>query len=872
MNGHLHLIPSAPPRLHLTSPSPTFLSFPPAPCPHPPPHGPHPRLPIRSVAVAAATDPRAAHAAAVKSGALGLSSDARTANAVMCAYLRAGRLADARDVFDWMPARDAASYSALISGYARLAGGSGSVTATVASAELLGRMRLADGLLPTEYTFVGLFTACARRGNPRLGTQVHALAAKSGHSSLLLVANAILGMYVKCGRFGDAMRAFDGMDRRDVSSWNAVLAGLVELGRHDEAFEMFGEMRASGNVRADRFSLSALLTAAGEGVGQLQGEAVHALSLKSGLETDLSVGNALIGFYAEHGASVEDVVSVFQRMPVKDVISWTGLLNGYMEFGLVDMALDVFERMPQRNFVTYNAVLTGFCRNKEGVRATFAKKAGLRGLGLFRQMVEDGLEISDVTVTGVLNACAIAADRKVSEQVHAFVIKCGCVSSPWIDAALIDMCIKCGRSGDAHLLFEQWQHEESFHIAWNSLLLASVRGGEYEKALSTFLQMFRSSGAEFIDEFMLTSVLGVCGSLGFAELGKQMHTFAAKSGLLSTRGVGNAIISMYGKCGELKDAISLFERMTCRDLVSWNAMITAHLLLHQGDDILKIWSEMERSMVRPDSITFLLVISACSHTSSDSTDKCRKLFLSMPSTYGIEPAMEHYAAFVYVLGCWGRFDEAEQLIGGMPLQPGALVWRSLLDSCSKHSNMAVRRRAMKHLLALEPQDPSTYVLTSNLLSESARWRSSENTRLEMYEKGMRKIPARSWTFHGNMVHSFFARDKSHPQSRDIYAGLDVLILECIKAGYEPDTTFVLHDVEEYQKRHFLMYHSMKLASMYGLLMAGPGQTIRVVKNIRMCGDCHSFLEHASAATGKVISVRDSSGFHIFRGGKCSCSQ
>ncbi|RCV09669.1 hypothetical protein SETIT_2G047600v2 [Setaria italica] len=860
--------PSSPHPLHLPSPPPPFLPFPPAPSPPTPSHGPPPRLPVR----AHAADPRAAHAVAVKSGALGTSTspDARAANAVMCAYLRAGRLADARGVFDRMPARDAASYSALISGHARLG------SPASAAAALLARMRLADALDPTEYTFVGLLTACARRGNPRLGAQVHALAAKSGHCSCsgpgsLLVDNALLGMYVKCGRLGDALRAFDGMERRDVSSWNAVLAGLVELGRHEEAFGLFGEMRASG-VRADSFSLSALLAAAGEGFGLPEGEAVHALSLKSGLETDLSVGNALIGFYAEHGSSVEDVVSVFQGMPVKDVISWTGLLNGYMEFGLVDMALDVFDRMPERNFVTYNAVLTGFCQNKEGVRVTFAKKAGLRGLGLFRQMVEDGLEVSDVTVTSALNACAIAADRKVSEQVHAFVIKCGCGSTPWIDAALIDMCIKCGRSGDAHLLFEQWRHQESFHIAWNSLLLASVRDGEYEKALSTFLQMFRSSGVGFIDEFMLTAALGVCGALGFAELGKQMHSFAAKSGLLYACGVGNAIISMYGKCGELDDAVNFFERMTCRDLVSWNAMITAHLLHRQGEEILDIWAQMERLGIRPDSITFLLVMSACSHTSSDSTDQCRELFLSMSSSYGIEPAMEHYAAFVNVLGCWGHFDEAEQLIGSMPFKPGALVWRSLLDSCSKRSNMTVRRRAMKHLLALEPQDPSTYVLTSNLFSESARWHSSETTRLEMREKGMRKIPARSWTFNDNTVHSFFARDRSHPQSKDIYAGLDVLILECIKAGYEPDTTFVLHDVEEYQKRHFLMYHSAKLAAMYGILTAGTGRAVRVVKNIRMCGDCHSFLEHASAATGKVISVRDSSGFHIFRGGKCTCRE
>ncbi|KAK1681871.1 hypothetical protein QYE76_042719 [Lolium multiflorum] len=470
----------------------------------------------------------------------------------MCGYLRAGRLADAHEVFNQMPTRDAASYSALISGHARLG------SPASAAESLFRRMRLAE-LAPTEYTFVGLLTACIRRANPRFGTQVHALAAKHQHLVVnsLLLANALLAMYVKCGRLEDALKLFDGMHHRDVSSWNTVLSGLVELGRHDDAFELFGDMRRGG-VAADRFTLSALLTAAAEGRSLAQGASVHALSLKSGLELDLSVGNALIGFYAEHGDSVEDVVGVFQRMPEKDVISWTGLLNGYMEFGLLDKALGVFDRMPEKNFVTYNSVLTGFCRNREGVRVTFAKKAGLRGLGLFRQMLENGLEMSDVTVTGVLNACAISADRRMSEQVHAFVIKCGCGSSPWIDAALIDMCIKCGRS--------------------------------------------------------------------------------------------------------------------------------------------------------------------------------------------------------------------------------------------------------------------------------------------------------------------------HPQSKDIYAGLDVLTIECMKAGYEPDTTFVLHDVEEYQKRHFLMYHSAKLAATYGLLMAGSRQVIRVVKNIRMCGDCHSFLEHASAATGKEISVRDSSGFHIFKGGICSCRE
>ncbi|KAI5013571.1 hypothetical protein ZWY2020_037084 [Hordeum vulgare] len=394
------LAPLLPPR--------SLLSFPPP----PPPatttstaiHGTAPRLRL----LPNAADPRAAHAVATKSG-TAAQLDARLANAVMCGYIRAGRLTDALEVFDRMTARDAASYSALISGHARLG-------SPVSAAEALFRsMRLA-GLAPTKYTFVGLLTACIRRGNPRLGTQVHALAAKGRYiGGSLLVANALLGMYVKCGRLEDALRMFHGMEERDVSSWNTVLSGLVELGRYEEAFELFGDMRTS-DVAVDRFSLSALLAAATEGFCLPHGAAVHALSLKSGLEVDLSVGNALIGFYAEHGDSVEDMVGVFQRMPVKDVISWTGLLNGYMEFGLVDNALGVFYRMPERNFVTYNAVLTGFCRNKESARVTFARKAGLQGLGLFRQMLENGLEMSDVTVTGVLNACAIAADRKISEQ------------------------------------------------------------------------------------------------------------------------------------------------------------------------------------------------------------------------------------------------------------------------------------------------------------------------------------------------------------------------------------------------------------------------------------------------------------------------
>lgn len=714
--------------------------------------------------------------------------------------------------------------------------------------------------LPLEangYCLVAVLTGCIRQPNPRLGSQLHALALKTRHHSCVHVANALLGMYVSSGCFDDAHHLFDEMSRRDVSSWNVAILGSVKEGRYERAFQLFREMRMEGNS-GDGFSVSTLLATA---VGEERGGSVHGYAIKTGLELDLSVGNALLGFYTRSGGRVEDVVDVFQRMPVKDVITWTGMISGFMEFGLVESAVQVFDQMPERNYITYSALLSGFCQNGEG----------LRGLEFFRQMLEEGSGISESALTSVVRACAVIGDKKKSEQIHGFMTKIGYESNPWIEAALVDMCAKCGRMRDAEKIFSRQIRDENFPILWTSLIVAHARNGQPDDALSLFhsgLKMVDLAVA--VDEITLATVLGVCGTLGFAEMGVQMHCYALKSGFLADVAVGNGVTSMYAKCGNLEDAIDSFDQMPLRDLVSWNALVNAELLHQRGDEVLNVWGRMERLGVKPDSITLLLVISACRYTSSDSTGTCRRLLHSMTSSYGIEPASEHYAATVDVLGYWGRFDEAVELIETMPVRPDVLVWRALLDNCRLRSNISLGRQVVQRLLALEPRDPSSYILVSNLYSASGRWHCSERTREEMRGKGLKKNPARSWIVHRNSVHSFYGRDRSHPQAKDIYAGLDVLILECMKAGYEPDTSFVLHEVEEYQKRDFLFYHSSKLAVMYGILAGEPGRPVRVVKNVRLCGDCHEFLKVASSVTRREILVRDALGFHRFAGGECSC--
>lgn len=663
---------------------------------------------------------------------------------------------------------------------------------------------------------------------------------------------------MKCGDVESVVQVFDEMPERDVSTWNAVILGMIEDSRYGEAFELFRDMRMDG-THGDRFSLSSLLTSAAEGCARAEGEAVHAYALKIGLELDLSVGNALVGFYTGVGC-LEDVVGVFQRMPVTDVISWTGMLTGFMEFGRVESAVQVFDQMPERNHISYNALLAGFVQNGEGSR----------GLELFREIVEDGIEISDLTLTSVVNACAMVSDMMKSKQIHSFVIKVGCKSNAHIEAALLDMCAKCGRMEDAKKMFERWTCNESFSIAWTSLIWAHAKNGQPDEAISLFHMMLQRDDVVIMDGFMLATVLGVCGTLGFREMGKQIHCHVVKSGVLSDLAVGNAVFSMYAKCWNLEDAISSFNQMPKHDIVSWNALITAYLLHRQGDGALDAWGNMDRLGVKPDPITFILIISACRYTSSNSIDTCRKLFHSMTNSYDLEPASEHYAAMVDTFGYWGCFDEAETLIKSMPFKPDASVWRALLDSCRLRSNLSLGRQAVQRLLALEPQDPSTYILVSNLYSASGRWHCSEKTREEMRGKGFQKHPARSWIIHQNSVHSFYARDRSHPQTKDIHRGLEILILECMKAGYEPDTSFVLHEVEEYQKKDFLFYHSAKLAVTYGIIMRGPGQVVRVVKNIHLCGDCHTFLKCVSSVTGREISVRDATGVHSFKGGRCSC--
>lgn len=770
-------------------------------------------------------------------------------NALISAYAKLGMVESAYGVFSNLDCPDVVSYTTMISAFSK--------SNCVNEAFVLFLKTRDAGIHPNEFTFVAILAACGCLLKSETGFQFHSLALKMGFLNNTFVGNALMGMYTKFDYLDFVLQVFDEMPNRDIASWNTVISGLVKGLMYDKAFEFFRNMLRSDGFRVDEYTISTLLVASSECLSRAQGRELHASALKNGFECNLTVNNALLGFYKGCG-TMENALNLFEKMSVKDVITWTEMIATYMELGLVDLAKEAFDKMVEKNSTTYNAMLTGFCKNGEGFRA----------LALFCEMVESGVKLTEFSLSSVSNACGLIMDSNISEQIHGFILKFGHGRNECIDSALLDMYTRCGKMDIAEKMFYQGLSTQNCPVMWTSMICAYSRNAEPEKALSIFYES--QLKGMYVDEDALAAVLSVCGTLGFRELGEQIHCLALKTRFLSDTGTQNAIVSMYSKCGSIKKAVQFFKTMPIHDLVSWNSLIAAHVLHKQGDKAINVWSEMQKEGIKPDSFTFLSVITAYRYTQFNLFDQCQKLFSSMETTHGIRPTPDHYASFVGVMGYWGLFKKAESFINEMPFEPEGSVWRSLLDCCTRHSNTNLGKLAEKKILASDPRDISTYILVSNLYSASGRWECSEEVRTEMREKGFRKLPSRSWTFHEKKVHSFFSRDKSHTQSKDVYSGLDILILECMKIGYVPNTSFVLQEVEEHQKNEFLFYHSAKLTATFGLLTTKPGKVVRVMKNIALCGDCHTFLKYVSIVTQREIHLRDASGFHCFVNGQCSC--
>jgi len=225
---------------------------------------------------------------------------------------------------------------------------------------------------------------------------------------------------------------------------------------------------------------------------------------------------------------------------------------------------------------------------------------------------------------------------------------------------------------------------------------------------------------------------------------------------------------------------------------------------------------------------------------------------------------------VDLLGRAGHLSEAQDFINKMPIKPDASVWGSLLGACRIHSNIDLGNYVAEQLFELDSKNPRPYVLLSNMYAVAGRWNDIEKVRKIMKDNKVRKEPGCSWIEVDKQMHVFAVGDRSHPQTQKIYKKLESLSGQMKAAGYVPDTSFVLNDVDEEQKEHIIFHHSEKLAIAFGLMNTPPGVPIRIIKNLRVCGDCHSATKFISKVVEREIIVRDAKRFHHFKDGQCSC--
>lgn len=600
-----------------------------------------------------------------------------------------------------------------------------------------------------EYTFGSGLKSAACANCVDLGRQIHSFVVREGFEGNVFAGSALLDMYAKCKRIGDACLIFELMPRRNLVSWNAMIAGYALAGDCSGTFWHLNRMEDEG-ARPDEATFASLLSLLGDPKYYGLTLQIHAKILKHGRASDTIAYNAAITAYSDCG-SIKDAERVFDDMEdARDLVSWNSMLAAYASHDL-----------------------------------------GYLAVKLFVEMQEFGIKQDMYTYTSVLSACFDQEQLYQGKSLHGLVIKSGLEHAIPVSNALIAMYLKSSDKSteDAIKQFESMQFKDG--VSWNSILTGFSQNGLSEEALKFFGQM-RSTHFK-IDHYAFSAVLRSCSDLAVLELGRQIHALVLKLGFELNDFVASSLMFMYSKCGIIEDSRKAFEEAQKDSTIIWNSIIFGYAQHGQGKIALELFSQMQEMKVKPDHITFVGILSACSHIGL--VEEGSKILRSMESVYGVALQMEHYACGVDLYGRAGCLDEAKALIDSMPLEPDAMVWKTLLGACRMYGNIELASYIARILLVLEPEEHCIYVLLSNILASHGRWDEIAKIKRVMRDKGVRKVPGWSWIEVKNKVHAFNAGDRSHPQTIEIYEKLGELMEEIGRSGYVAARDSVMDDLD-----------------------------------------------------------------------------
>ncbi|ERN06455.1 hypothetical protein AMTR_s00016p00259690 [Amborella trichopoda] len=534
---------------------------------------------------------------------------------------------------------------------------------------------------------------------------------------------------------------------------------------------------------------------------------------------DVASYNAMIaGYFNSCHCCLEAAQTLFNEMPERNVITWTTMIDGLANRGEIEAARELFDVMPWRDAAAWNAMIGGYCRNARmgEAHALFIQMpdpdviswttviSGFerhgchhKALFLFRDMLQAVVKPTSVTFACVLSACAGSGALQQGCQVHSHLVKDGSlISNVFVSTALVTMYACCQQMECSVKVFEESRHprQRSNVALWTALLSGYGQNGCHQEALHVLCSMMRSGVQPNPSTF--TSSLNSSTSLEDLERGKVIHAKAIVSRLEKDMFVSNSLVVMYSKCGTIDDALSVFSRMHKMNIVSWNSIIVGCAQHGRANNALQLFNQMGNTgELRADAITYIGVLTACSHAGLLHEGRCH--FERLKRDPFVEMRIEHYVCMVDILGRCGQLQEAEEFINSMPpsmmmVNPNATsVWLALLSACRMHSNIKVGVRVATSIFDVDPCNTAAHVLLSNIYASAGDWDGVAQIRWAMKEKGVEKQPGHSWITVRNTSCKFLVGYTSHPMAREIYGILDSWSAALKELGYVYDRTSAL---------------------------------------------------------------------------------
>ncbi|XP_047055392.1 pentatricopeptide repeat-containing protein At2g37320-like isoform X1 [Lolium rigidum] len=379
-----------------------------------------------------------------------------------------------------------------------------------------------------------------------------------------------------------------------------------------------------------------------------------------------------------------------------------------------------------------------------------------------------GISVDVSVLTSAVSFCAVKQSIRRGAQLHALLMKVGCDLSVFSGTSLISLYARCCQLENAYQIFRNMPVKNT--VSWTALISGYAQDNQIEPCLQVF-QLMRQSACR-PNDITFATIFSVCTNHALLALGRSVHGLELRMGFDLCVHVSNALISMYAKCGSIDEAQSIFQRIACKDLVSWNSMIFGYSQYGLADRCLSLLKDMEAEHIVPDVISFLGILSSCRHACL--VEEGRLCFKAMIQL-GIKPELDHYSCMVDLLGRAGLLDEAWNLIHAMSMSPNAVIWGSLLAACRIHGNIPIGIHAAEHRLKLGPGCAATHIQLANLYASIDCWSDVARVRKMMKEKGLKTNTGCSWIEIGSKVYSFTAenRSKNH-KVNDVLAVLDCL--------------------------------------------------------------------------------------------------